>query len=188
VQAAAKEEVMSIAQTVETMQYLTFRLDEELFALEIEKVREVLDITAITRVPRMPGFMLGVINLRGSVAPVVDLRLRFGMSAVEKTVNSCIIITEVIVDDEAQILGVLVDSVQEVIDLGPADLEPAPKMGTRLDTEFIKGMGKQKDRFIIILNIDRLFSASELSQLAPTDSEETLAPEAAPGPLLVAAE
>jgi purine-binding chemotaxis protein CheW len=183
-----KEGIMDTAQAMETMQYLTFMLDGELFALEIAKVREVLDVTAITRVPRMPEFMLGVINLRGSVAPVVDLRLRFGIPAVEKSVNSCIIITEVMVDDEAQILGALVDSVQEVIDLGPADLEPAPKMGTRLDTEFIKGMGKQKDKFIIILNIDRLFSASELAVVPPPEAEEALAPESSPGPELVAAQ
>ncbi len=173
-----------MAQTGETMQYLTFKLDAEFFALEIAKVREVLDITAITRVPRMPEFMLGVINLRGSVAPVVDLRLRFGMPAVEKTVNSCIIITEVIADGEAQILGLLVDSVQEVIDLGPADLEPAPKMGTRLNTEFIKGMGKQKDKFIIILNIDKLFSVSELALMPESEpeGEGELAPDGGLGP------
>jgi purine-binding chemotaxis protein CheW len=180
---------MSMAQTVEAMQYLTFKLDAELFALEIAKVREVLDITAITRVPRMPEFMLGVLNLRGSVAPVVDLRLRFGMPAIEKTVHSCIIITEVMVDGEAQILGLLVDSVQEVIDLGPADLEPAPKMGTRLDTEFIKGMGKQKDKFIIIINIDRLFSVSELTLVAAAErvAEEPV-PEGVPGPEMIAAQ
>lgn len=162
---------MSTVQTMETMQYLTFKLDGELFALEIAKVREVLDMAAITRVPRMPEFMLGVLNLRGSVAPVVDLRLRFAMPAVERTVNSCIIITEVMVDGEAQILGVLVDSVQEVIDLGPADLEPAPKMGTRLDTAFISGMGKQKEKFIIILNIDRLFCASELALVSSAEPQ-----------------
>ncbi len=163
---------MDTTQAMETMQYLTFKLDAELFALKIAKAREVLDITAITRVPRMPGFMLGVLNLRGSVAPVVDLRLRFGMPAAERTVNSCIIITEVPVDGETQILGLLVDSVQEVIDLGPADLEPAPRIGTRLDTEFISGMGKQKDRFIIILDIDRLFSVSELAMVAAAEPEK----------------
>src|SRR5512136_505844 len=121
---------MGTAETLETTQYLTFRLDEELFALDIAKVREVLDCTAVTRVPRTPEFMLGVINLRGSVVPVVDLRLRFGMTRIEKTVNTCIIITEVNVDDDVLVLGVLVDSVQEVIDLSPAELEPAPKIGT----------------------------------------------------------
>lgn len=181
---------MSTAQAMETMQYLTFKLDAELFALEIAKVREVLDVTAITRVPRMPEFMLGVINLRGSVAPVVDLRLRFGMPAVEKTVNSCIIITEVMVDDEAQILGALVDSVQEVIDLGPADLEPAPKMGTRLNTEFISGMGKHKDKFIIILNIDKVFSTSELAmvQQAEPEAEGELLLDAGLGQEIIAAQ
>src|SRR5512136_2416812 len=154
---------MGAAETVETTQYLTFRLDEELFALDISKVREVLDCTAITRVPRTPEFMLGVINLRGSVVPVVDLRLKFGMTRSEKTVNTCIIITEVKVDDETVILGALVDSVQEVIDLESGDLEPPPKIGARLNTDFFKAMGKHNDKFIIILYIDRVFSTSELA-------------------------
>ena len=98
-------------------QYLTFRLDEEVFALEISQVREVLDYTQITRVPRMPQFMRGVINLRGSVVPVVDLRLKFGMAATERTVNTCIIIAEVLLGGERTLLGALADSVQEVIDL-----------------------------------------------------------------------
>ncbi len=181
---------MGTAETLETTQYLTFRLDEELFALDIAKVREVLDCTAITRVPRTPEFMLGVINLRGSVVPVVDLRLRFGMTRIEKTVNTCIIITEVNVDDDVLVLGVLVDSVQEVIDLSPAELEPAPKIGTRLNMEFITAMGKQNNTFIIILNIDRLFSTSELAMvcqpgLGAGEGEAEMA-EAVPGPGFIA--
>jgi len=154
---------MGKAESTETMQFLTFKLDDELFALNIAKVREVLDITTVTRVPRTPEFMLGVINLRGSVVPVVDLRLRFGMRHGERTVNTCIVIAEVMVEGETLVLGIMVDSVQEVIDLRPADIEPAPKIGTRLDMEFISGMGKLKERFIIILNIDRLFSSEELA-------------------------
>ncbi len=153
---------MNGADLMETTQYLTFRLDEELFALDIAKVREVLDLTAITRVPRTPEYMLGVINLRGSVVPVVDLRLKFGMTRSENTVNTCIKITEVMVDDETLVLGALVDSVQEVIDLEPGDLEPPPKIGARLNTDFIKGMGKHNDKFIILLYIDKVFSTSEL--------------------------
>jgi purine-binding chemotaxis protein CheW len=107
--------------------------------------------------------MRGVINLRGSVVPVVDLRLKFGMTPTERTVNTCIIITEVTVDSETTILGALADSVQEVMDLGPDQIEPAPKIGTRLNTEFLKGMGKHNDRFIILLNIDRVFSTDELA-------------------------
>ncbi|HTP64432.1 MAG TPA: chemotaxis protein CheW [Geobacteraceae bacterium] len=154
---------MGKAENTEMMQFLTFKLDGELFALNIAKVREVLDITTVTRVPRTPEFMLGVINLRGSVVPVVDLRLRFGMRQGERTVNTCIVIAEVLVEGETLVLGVMVDSVQEVIDLSPADIEPAPKIGTRLDMEFIIGMGKLKEKFIIILNIDRLFSSDELA-------------------------
>jgi purine-binding chemotaxis protein CheW len=153
---------MSVAEIAGMTQYLTFKLQEEVFALDISTVREVLDFTNITRVPKTPDFMRGVINLRGSVVPVVDLRLKFGLPVTEKTVNTCVIIVEVDVDDEMIVLGVLADSVQEVLDLDPGHIEPAPKIGTRLNTEFIKGMGKQNDRFIIILDIDKVFSTNEL--------------------------
>ena len=162
---------MSTAEMTETTQYLTYKLDEEVFALDISKVREVLDFTTVTKVPRTPGFMRGVINLRGSVVPVVDLRLKFGMSATEKTVNTCVIITEVTVDGETTVLGALADSVQEVIDLGQGQIEPAPRIGTKLNTDFIKGMGKQDERFIIILDIDKVFSVDELSLVKETQAE-----------------
>ncbi len=162
---------MAVADMMETTQYLTFKLDEEVFALDIGKVREVLDFTSITKVPRTPDFMRGVINLRGSVVPVVDLRLKFGMARTEKTVNTCIIIVEVTVDNETTILGALADSVQEVLDLEPGHIEPAPKIGTRLNTEFIKGMGKRDSRFIIILDIDKIFSTDELAMVQNTQSE-----------------
>ncbi len=154
---------MTTATIVATTQYLTFRLGEEVFALDITKVREVLDFTTATRVPRTPAFMRGVINLRGTVVPVVDLRLKFGMTVTERTVNTCVIIAEVTVDGETTLLGALADSVQEVIELGADSIEPAPRIGTRLKTEFIKGMGKQNDRFVIILDIDQVFSADELA-------------------------
>ena len=159
---------MSAAGIMETTQYLTFKLDDEVFALDITKVREVLDFTTVTKVPRTPEFMRGVINLRGSVVPVVDLRLKFGMSRTEKTVNTCIIIVEVTVDDETTVLGALADSVQEVMDLEPGHIEPAPRIGTRLNTEFIKGMGKRDDRFVILLDIDKVFSTSELAVVQAT--------------------
>jgi purine-binding chemotaxis protein CheW len=150
----------------ETAQYLTFRLDEEVFALDISQVREVLDFTAITKVPRTPEFMRGVINLRGSVVPVVDMRLKFGMTRTEQTLSTCIIIVEINVENDRLILGALADSVQEVIELGPGQIEPAPRIGTRLDTAFIKGMGKRDEQFIIILDIDRIFSMDELASTA----------------------
>ena len=147
----------------ETAQYLTFTLNNEVFALDIGKVREVLDYTTVTRVPRTPEFMCGVINLRGNVVPVVDMRLKFGMSATEKGVNTCIIIVEVKVDEETTVLGALADSVQEVLDLEPEQVEPAPRIGTRLNIEFIRGMGKRDEGFVMILDVDRVFSADELA-------------------------
>ena len=147
----------------ENHQYLTFKLDEEIFALGIDKVREVLDYTSVTKVPQTPDFMRGVINLRGSVVPVVDMRLKFAMAKTEKTVNTCIIIVEINLEGETAVLGALADSVQEVLDLEPQQIEPAPKIGTKLRTEFIRGMGKRDEQFIIILDIDKVFSGEELS-------------------------
>src|SRR5208283_6208451 len=123
---------MSVAGITETTQYLTFELEDEVFALDISKVREVLDFTTVTKVPRTPEFMRGVINLRGSVVPVVDMRLKFGMSKSEKTVNTCIVVAEVTTEGETTVLGALADSVQEVIELEPAQIEPAPRIGTKL--------------------------------------------------------
>lgn len=153
---------MSAASMTETTQYLTFKLEDEVFALDISKVREVLDFTAVTKVPQTPDFMLGVINLRGSVVPVVDMRLKFGMSKTERSVNTCIIIVEIELDGETTVLGALADSVREVMELNSGQIEPPPRIGTRLQTGFIRGMGRRDDDFIIILDIDRVFSADEL--------------------------
>jgi len=149
----------------DTNQYLTFKLAEEVFALDITKVREVLEYTVVTKVPQTPAFMRGVINLRGGVVPVVDMRLKFGMEQTENTVNTCVIISEILIDDETTVLGALADSVQEVIELEPGQIEPPPRMGTRLKTEFIKGMGKRDGEFIIILDIDKVFSVEEVERI-----------------------
>lgn len=156
---------MAETTNIETNQYLTFKLDDEVFGLAIGKVREVLDFTTITKVPRTPEYMRGVINLRGSVVPVVDLHLKFGLAQTEKTVNTCIIIVEISMEGEITVLGALADSVQEVVELEPEQIEPAPKIGTKLNTEFIKGMGKREDEFIILLDIDKVFSNEELSMV-----------------------
>lgn len=155
---------MSVSGITEPTQYLTFKLGEEIFALEVGKVREILDFTTVTKVPQTPDFMRGVINLRGGVVPVIDLRLKFGMPQTEKTVNTCIIVVEVKLEGETVILGALSDSVQEVVDLDPDQIEPAPRIGTRLNTEYLKGMGKRDGKFIIILDIDRVFTGEELEQ------------------------
>lgn len=143
-------------------QYLTFKLGEEHFAIEIGKVREVLDFTNITKVPRTPDFMRGVINLRGNVVPVIDLRQNLGMSAIEKTVDTCIVIVEVMMGSESMQVGMLADSVQEVVDIDSSQIEPAPRLGTRLNTDFICGMGKRDDMFLIILDIDKVLSSDEV--------------------------
>jgi purine-binding chemotaxis protein CheW len=149
----------------ETTQYLTFRLEDELFALDIGKVREVLDFTSVTKVPQTPDYMRGVINLRGSVVPVVDLRLKFGMTIAEKTVNTCVIIVEVELGGEKVVMGAMADAVQEVLDLEPDQIEPPPRIGTKLNTDFIRGMGKHLEQFIIILDIDKIFSDGELTMV-----------------------
>ncbi len=156
---------MTTAGTMETTQYLTFNLDAETFAIDISQVREVLDFTSITRIPRTPEFMHGVINLRGRVVPVVDLRLKFGMPRTKMTVSTCIIIVEVAIDDQPTVLGALADSVQEVMDLEQDSIEPRPSIGTLVNTSFIKGMGKRENRFVIILDIEKVFSGQELSIL-----------------------
>ncbi len=156
-------------------QYLTFTLDKELYAMDIAKVREVLEYTEITRVPRTPEFLRGVINVRGRAVPVVDMRLKFGMTRTVPTVNTCIIISEVELDGESTVLGALADSVQEVFDLEPDQIEPAPRLGARINSDFIDGMGKQGEDFIIILNIDKVFSAEELSVVMNTGDKEALA-------------
>jgi purine-binding chemotaxis protein CheW len=152
-----------VGDIVRTDQYLTFTLAEETFAIEIVKVREVIDYVHLTRVPRMPVFLRGVINLRGSVVPVIDLRLILSMPAVEKTVDTCIIIAEVNMDGEPLHLGMLADSVQEVIDIDPSQIDPPPRLGSMLNTEFIRGMGKRGEGFFIILNIDQVLSSDEMA-------------------------
>jgi len=162
---------MAAAELINTNQYLTFTLKGEVFGLAIGKVREVLDFTTVTRVPQTPPYMRGVINLRGSVVPVVDLHQKFGLEQTEKTVNTCIIIVEVDMDGEITVLGALADSVQEVVEMEPDQIEPAPKIGTKLNTEFIHGMGKRDEAFVILLDIDRVFSIDELTLVQGAEAQ-----------------
>jgi purine-binding chemotaxis protein CheW len=166
---------MGVPGITETRQYLAFNLGEESFALDVANLREILEFTSVTKVPKTPEFMRGVINLRGSVVPVMDMRVKFNLSMVEQTVNTCIIVAEVFSNEETTILGALVDSVQEVFDLEPDHIEPAPKIGTGFKTEFIKGMGKRDEQFIIILDIDKVFSADELDIAGSATAVESAA-------------
>ena len=142
-------------------QYLTFTLEKDEFALEVVRVREVMDYTHITKVPRMPEHLCGVINLRGTVVSVVDLRLKLGMEAVRKSENTCIVVVEVRIDGEMLQVGILADSVQEVIDLDDEHISPPPRIGTKLNTHFIRGMGNRgADDFVIILDMDKVLADS----------------------------
>ncbi len=162
---------MSVTETeLVVVQYLSFNLAEELFSMNVEQVREVLELQSITRIPKTPDFMRGVINVRGSVVPVVDLRLKFGMQTAEATVDTCIIVVEVQREGEAVVLGMLVDSVEEVIDLEQDKIEPPPRIGTKLSTEFIRGIGKREDEFVILLDLDRMFSAEEIEVIQGAES------------------
>ena len=156
------------------IQYLTFRIGDEIFALDVSQVREVLDIKSITKVPRAPEFMRGVINVRGNVVPVVDLRCKFGLEKTEHTVDTRIVVMELNIDGELTVLGALADAVNEVIELESGQIEAPPSIGSRWRTEFIKGIGKRDDEFIIILDIDRVFSSDELA-MAGAGSEEIAA-------------
>lgn len=156
----------------ETKQYLTFNLDQETFAVNVAEVREILDLVTMTKVPQTPDFMRGVINLRGSVVPVVDMKLKFGLEKTEKTVNTCIIVLEVTIDGETTIVGALADSVKEVVELDQGQIEPAPRLGLKLNMEFINGMGKIGDEFVIILDTDRIFSFEEGLAINKTASAE----------------
>ncbi len=168
---------MSSDEIIQSTQYLTFTLGKEDFALDISKVREVLNYTSITRVPRMPQFLSGVINLRGNVVPVIDLRLKLGMNAIRKTADTCIVIVEIEVDGEMTHMGALADSVKEVIDLDPSQISPPPKLGTKLKSEFIKGMGKQDERFLIILDIACILSDDELAMMISSGDSDGLQDE-----------
>mgnify|MGYP001214763089 CR=1 FL=1 len=155
-----------MTEELQTIQYLTFTLADEVFSVDVARVREILEITNITKVPQVPDFMRGVINLRGCVVPVIDLRLKFGMEETIQTVNTCIIVVEVVMDGENIVLGALADSVQEVIEMEPSQIEAAPHIGTHLNTDFIKGMGKQDSNFVMILDIDKVFNSEELASIA----------------------
>ena len=143
-------------------QYLTFVLDSENYALNVGRVREVLEMTEVTKIPRMPDYMKGVINVRSKVLPVVDLRLKFGMNEAEETVDTAIIVTEIQAGEDSVTIGCRADAVDQVIDIPPEDIEPPPKVGTRISSDFIQGIGKVEEKFIIILNLDQIFAADEL--------------------------
>jgi purine-binding chemotaxis protein CheW len=155
----------------ETRQYMTFKLGDELFAIDVAQVREVLEVSQITKVPTAPAYMRGVVNVRGQATPVVDLRLRFGLAPRADTVHTRIIVMELDLDGEATVLGGVADSVHEVIELEPGNINPPPRIAMRWRTDFIQGMGKRGDDFIIILDVNAVFSSEELALVKDIDAQ-----------------
>ena len=164
---------MADAETIETTLYLTLGLENELLAIEVAKVREVLDLCAITPVPRTPSFMRGVINLRGAVIPVIDLRNKFSMSHTESSIDARIVVMEINMDGNETVAGVLTDAVHDVIEMDHDKIDASPESGTRWRREFIKGIGKHEENFILLLDMDRVFSGTEMSSAIDSVPETT---------------
>jgi purine-binding chemotaxis protein CheW len=168
-----KEEVVQ-------QQYLTFFLADEEYAINIQRVKEIIEYTTVTKVPKVPDWIRGVINLRGNVVPVVDLTVRFGLAERPVTKTTCIVIVEVEQDSERTVMGVITDAVNQVIDLAPKDIEEPPAFGTRVRLDYLFGMGKLGKKFALILNINRVLSNTELLavsalQAATVDARTDLA-------------
>lgn len=154
------------AAAAEPAQYLTFMLAGEMFAIGILAIKEIIEYHTLTEVPMMPDCVRGVINLRGAVVPVMDLLARFGRPPSPVSKRTCIVIVEVEAEGERQVIGVVVDAVNEVLDIALADIEPAPAFGARIRTDFIHGMGKVRGKFVILLNVDHVLSLDDLGTLA----------------------
>jgi purine-binding chemotaxis protein CheW len=166
---------MNVDAITETRQYLTFKLAQGIFAIDVAKVREVMDLTTITEIPRTPEYMSGVINLRGSVVPVIDLRLCFDMPKAEATPLTCIVVVEVLLEGEPTVVGALADSVEQVLNLEPEQIQPPPRIGSEIRADFILGMGKRESDLVIVLDIDRVFSMEQLPAARAMDETRQLA-------------
>ncbi|GMW01770.1 MAG: hypothetical protein AMXMBFR84_29070 [Candidatus Hydrogenedentota bacterium] len=145
--------------------YLTFMLDKETYGLEILRVQEIIGLQPITRVPKVAESIRGVINLRGKVIPVLDLSKRFGLEAIEDTPRTCIIVTELLLEDEIFTMGLLVDDVSEVVDIGADAIEPPPNLGAGVETNLLRGMGKIGERVVMLLDVSRILCIGTVSGL-----------------------
>lgn len=157
-------------------QYLTFALGGEMFAVGILHVKEIIEYGNLTEIPMMPAFIRGVINLRGSVVPVIDLAARFGGEPTAVGRRTCIVIVEVADDDTRHDIGIMVDAVSEVLDIPGGEIEPPPSFGARIRADFIFGMGKVAGKFVIILNIDKVLSVEEIALLTGAETVSEVAP------------
>ena len=152
-------------------QYLTFELGKEIYGLEILKVQEIIGMMNVTSVPRTPEYVRGVINLRGKVIPVIDLRLKFGMASQEDTSRTCIIVVQVRGADQQVTMGIIVDEVSEVLDVNPDQMEPSPSLGNGVEADFIFGMGKIGDKVVMLLDVDKALSTTDEALLTRISQE-----------------
>lgn len=156
-------------------QFLTFLLGGEMFAINILSIKEIIEYQPLTEVPLMPDFIRGVMNLRGSVVPVIDLAARFQRPVIEVGRRTCVVILEICHEDRFQDVGIVVDAVSEVVELKASQIEPPPAFGAKVRTDFIQGMFRAETRFVIILNIGSVLSLEEMIMLAESSMEEALA-------------
>jgi purine-binding chemotaxis protein CheW len=150
----------------ETKSFLSFKLAEEHFTIPVMKIMEILEVPKITKVPQAPNFLVGVINLRGAVLPVIDTRIKFGMSQIQYTINTCILVLSIEVNDEELVVGALVDSVSEVFELDEDKIKPTPTIATKYRADYIQGMIQENDHFMMVLNIDKVFSSNDLESIS----------------------
>ncbi|HEX5751313.1 MAG TPA: chemotaxis protein CheW [Archangium sp.] len=155
-----------------TSQYMGFRLGDEDYAVHILRVKEIIAYSPVTPVPGLPPVVLGVINLRGKVVPVVDLAMKFGLPARRVTKWSCIVIVESELEGQRTEVGILTDAVSQVLDLAPRDIEPPPAFGTRVRVDYLEGLGRREGGFVLLLNLDRLLSTSELLAVSRATEEQ----------------
>lgn len=145
--------------------FLSFKLENENFTIPVMKIMEILEVPKITKVPQSPNFLVGVINLRGAVLPVIDSRVKFGMTPIEYTINTCILVLSIEVNDEVIEVGALVDSVSEVFELNETKILPSPTIATKYRADYVKGMIQEGDHFLMVLDIDKVFSSNDLESL-----------------------
>jgi purine-binding chemotaxis protein CheW len=163
-------------------QYLTFTIADEEYGVGLRRVREIVEFGAVSRVPGTPSWIRGVVNLRGSVVAVVDLAVKFGLPPSPPTRFTCIVIMEVELDEEMVLMGFIADVVKDVVDLGPGDVEPPPPFGTRVQVEYVLGMGKLESRLAVLLDIQRVLSAAELLAATSLGEADAAAGEASAAP------
>lgn len=149
-------------------QYLTFKIGEESYAVDVGGVQRVLEYVPIMKVPGAPAYMRGVMNMMGSVVPVIDLKDKLGMGETARTVETCIIVLEIRFDSERSVIGALADSVDEVIELPVGSIEPAPRIGTSINRRFLRGIGKREEGFLMILDFNEVFAGEDLSTVTET--------------------